>query len=558
MTSTLAVTSFAAPASIGRARPSAARRSPGGGTAVIKFARVNNRGLARTAPVARAATVADIKDGEVKGGRIWALRAEMACAAEEALERARARFGNAPADRGATTAPRAASSESDAGDKTEADVVIIGGGLAGLCAAKKLAESGVDFLLLEASDAVGGRLRTDVVEGFLLDRGFAIFLTGYPEAQAQLDYQSLDLRPFYAGADVRFQNSFHRVADPLRHPVDALASLNPAHPIGSVVDKILVGVVRVQSLLGDCYDILRAPETTIRQRLDAAGFSQEMTHRFFRPFMSGIFFNPELRTSSRLFNFVMRMLATGQNCLPARGIEAVAAQLLATLPSGSVRVNAKVTGTVRVGDDGIAVEGDGGPSKVTARSAVIVATEGPAAAAMLPSLNATSPSAPGAPVGTTCLYFAIDGPPPLSTPILYLNGDGGGMINNCCFPSTVASTYAPAGKSLASVSIVGVPSGIGDEALVETVRSELEAWFGAGKCEGRNGESPPVKEWRHLKTYSIPYAQPNQETPSELERTTRLGDGAYVCGDHRSPATFDGAMMSGRIAAEAVVADMGR
>ena len=175
---------------------------------------------------------------------------------------------------------------------------------------------------------------------------------------------------------------------------------------------------------------------------------------------------------------------------------------------------------------------------------------------MLPQLR-TSPSAPGAPVGTTCLYFAIDGPPPLSAPILYLNGDGGGMINNCCFPSTVASTYAPAGKSLASVSIVGVPSGIGDDELVEAVRSELEAWFGDG-CEGRNREGPPVKEWRHLKTYAIPYAQPNQETPSELERTTRLGGGAYVCGDHRSPATFDGAMMSGRIAAEAVVADMGR
>ena len=267
MSQTLAMASLGAPVSLRRAHRDARRSLK---TPTVKFHRApsNNR---RVAPIARAATVAD--------------------------------------------------------PKTEADVVIVGGGLAGLCAAKKLTEAGVDFLLLEASDAVGGRLRTDVVDGYLLDRGFAIFLTGYPEAQKQLDYASLDLRPFYAGADVRFENAFHRVADPLRHPIDAVSSLNPAHPIGSTIDKVLVGVVRIQSLIGDCYDILRAPETTIRQRLDAAGFSEEMTHRFFRPFMSGIFFNPELATSSRLFNFVMRMLATGQNCLPAKGIEAVATQL---------------------------------------------------------------------------------------------------------------------------------------------------------------------------------------------------------------------------------------
>ena len=274
MSQTLAMASLGAPVSLRRAHRDARRSLK---TPTVKFHRApsNNR---RVAPTARAATVAD--------------------------------------------------------PKTEADVVIVGGGLAGLCAAKKLTEAGVDFLLLEASDAVGGRLRTDVVDGYLLDRGFAIFLTGYPEAQKQLDYADLDLRPFYAGADVRFENAFHRVADPLRHPIDAVSSLNPAHPIGSTIDKVLVGVVRIQSLIGDCYDILRAPETTIRQRLDAAGFSEEMTHRFFRPFMSGIFFNPELATSSRLFNFVMRMLATGQNCLPAKGIEAVATQLEAGLAAG--------------------------------------------------------------------------------------------------------------------------------------------------------------------------------------------------------------------------------
>jgi phytoene dehydrogenase-like protein len=248
----------------------------------------------------------------------------------------------------------------------------------------------------------------------------------------------------------------------------------------------------------------------------------------------------------------MRMLATGQNCLPAKGIEAVATQLEAGLAAGNVRVGAKVTGTVGVGDGGIALE-DG--AKVTARKAVVVATEGPAAAAMLPKLDAVAPSASGAPVGTTCLYFAIDGPPPLSTPILYLNGDGPGMINNCCFPSTVSDTYAPVGKSLASVSLIGVPD-IGEEELVESVKAELEAWF--GRVDGRSPGSPPVSQWSHLKTYKIPFAQPNQETPSDLERTTRVGEGTYVCGDHRSPATFDGAMMSGRVAAEAIIADMGR
>ena len=116
--------------------------------------------------------------------------------------------------------------------------------------------------------------------------------------------------------------------------MDAVASLNPSHPIGTVLDKILVGVVRLQSLIGDTYDILTAPETTIRGRLDAAGFTESMTGRFFRPFMSGIFFNPELTTSSRLFNFVMRMLAVGQNCLPAKGRRRGVRAARATPPRG--------------------------------------------------------------------------------------------------------------------------------------------------------------------------------------------------------------------------------
>ena len=453
----------------------------------------------------------------------------------------------------------AAASSSPAPVRTSADVVIVGGGLAGLCCARRLAASGVDFVLLESSDGVGGRLRTDVVDGFLLDRGFAIFLTGYPEAKATLDYDALDLRPFYAGADVRFEGAFHRVADPLRHPLDAIASLAPSHPIGSVFDKILVGLVRLNALLGDVYDSLTAPETTIAGRLNERGFSPEMQHRFFRPFMSGIFFDPKLGTSSRLFEFVMRMLAVGQNCLPARGIGDVAEQLLGTLPSDAVRLNAEAVevrpknaadGDPKIGSSSSKIVTLRDGASVESRSGVvIVATSGPDAERLagVDERLRLKPSASGDAVGTTCLYFAIDGPAPRQNcPILYLNGDGPGLVNNCCFPSAVADTYAPAGTALASVSLIGVPASPTGDALVETVRGELRAWFGA-----------EVDGWRHLRTYEIPFAQPNQQVPTDLERDVRLGDGVYACGDHRSPATFDGAMRSGRMAAEAAIEDMG-
>ena len=464
--------------------------------------------------------------------------------------------------RGASTAP-AAAGDADAGGSTEThDVVIVGGGLAGLCAAKALAEAGVDFVLLESSDGVGGRLRTDEVDGFLLDRGFAIFLTGYPEARRTLDYDALELQPFYAGADVFLDGAYHRVADPLRHPVDAVRSLSPTHPIGSVVDKILVGLVRLRSLIGDCYEQLEAPETTIALRLKENGFSDEMVNRFFRPFMSGIFFDPKLGTSSRLFTFVMRMLATGQNCLPKKGIGEVAAQLARGLPAGSIMLNAKVTARGSSDESDGAGEtaltttmamANGAPTEKTfvARRAVIVATAGPDAAAIAGDDLTSGPltSAPGPAVGTTCLYFAMDGAPPLPTPILYLDGskrpEGGAYVNNCCFPSAVSSSYAPKGKSLLSASVVGVPD-LDDASLETRVRKELGAMFG----------EDIVRSWSHLRTYRVPFAQPNQQVPTDLNRDVRMRDAkTYVCGDHRSPATFDGAMRSGRLAAEAVLED---
>ncbi|GIL82041.1 hypothetical protein Vretimale_1587 [Volvox reticuliferus] len=414
------------------------------------------------------------------------------------------------------------------------DVIVVGAGVAGLSCGATLAQRGVRPAVLEASDGVGGRVRTDTVDGFLLDRGFQIFLTGYPEAQAALDYSALQLQPFYAGALVWQEGSFHRVADPLRHFADGLASL--PNPVGTPLDKVMVGVFRLKSLLGSVEELLARPETTIAERLKAEGFTDSIIRSFFRPFLGGIFFDRQLRTSSRLFEFVMRMLATGSNCLPAKGIGAVADQLATKLPQGAITLNTKVD-AVR-GKEVILADG----TKLTARRGVVVAVEGPEASRILGGALQSSPSKPDPGVGTCCLYFRAP-KPPSSENILYLNGEDGGIVNNCCFPSTVAPSYAPPGQALVSVSTVGTFPELSDEALEGEVRKQMSTWFGSGE----------VASWTHLRTYRIPFAQPNQAPPTNFSRPVALGGGVFVCGDHRDSATLDGAIKSGRRAAEALL-----
>ncbi|CAI6003299.1 unnamed protein product [Closterium sp. NIES-65] len=370
----------------------------------------------------------------------------------------------------------------------ELDVVIIGAGLAGLRAALALQEAGVECVVLEASDGVGGRVRTDEVDGFLLDRGFQIFLSAYPEAQQVMDYEALDLRPFYSGALVWFGGSFHRVADPFRHTSDGLGSL--FNPIGSVFDKLRIGLLRLKAVSSPVEGILSAPESSIEEALKKQGFSNEMIDRFFRPFLGGIFFDNELSTSSRLMEFVLRMLALAPNTLPSSGIGALASHLTSRLPSHSIRLNSPV-------------------SSIT------------------PNLSTYSPV-------------------PISEPILFLNGSGSGIVNNLCFPSVVSPSYAPPGKTLVSVSLVGAYEDRTEAELEARVRTELAGWFGKEEVEA----------WKMLRAYRIPFAQPGQRPPTDFSGEVEVGEreGVYVCGDHKSSPTFDGALASGRMAAEALLA----
>ncbi|MCU0225600.1 MAG: FAD-dependent oxidoreductase [Acidobacteria bacterium] len=421
------------------------------------------------------------------------------------------------------------------------DVIVIGGGLAGLACALRLQQQGIEALVLEGADRVGGRVCTDRVEGFALDRGFQVYLTAYPEGRRVLDLDALWLRPFYPGALVRRRGRFHKVADPWRHPLDALVSL--ASPVGTLGDKLRVRTLRARARGGTVEERLSAPQTTTLAALRRDGFSEGMIDAFFRPFLGGVFLERELETSSRMLEFVFRMFSAGDAALPAAGMQAIPEQLSLRLPAGAVRTETVVTGVDR---EGVTLAGG---KRLPAR-AVVIATEGPEAARLAAADRERAGGAvPGAARGTTCLYFAAS-QPPVTEPILVLAGDGpaDGPVNNLCVPSLVQPAYAPPGAALVSVTIVGVPA-LGDAALLAAVLDQLTDWFGAA-----------VRGWRHLRTYRIPYALPSA-TPAELDpssRAVRLREGLYVAGDHRESPSTQGALVSGRRAAEALIAESER
>jgi phytoene dehydrogenase-like protein len=259
-----------------------------------------------------------------------------------------------------------------------------------------------------------------------------------------------------------------------------------------------------------------------------------------------------------MFEFVFKMFTLGVAALPARGIGAVAQQLADALPQGTVELR---TAAVGVTPTSVTVRdvGAGGALGAAARTvesdAVVIAVERPA----LPLIDGAADAvATDGGRASVALYFAFRGPPPIAEPILVLNGQAGPalaksstngpFVNNVCFPSQVAPSYAPAGQSLASVTVIGNPD-VDDATLEAAVRAELGGWFGR-EC---------VSEWRHLRTYRVPYAQPAQTGASgTFTRPARLANGLYRCGDHTSSPTLNGAMESGRLAAEAVLADLRR
>jgi len=409
-------------------------------------------------------------------------------------------------------------------------IYVVGAGLAGLACAHHLLDHGVNATVLEAADGVGGRVRTDVVDGFLLDRGFQMLLTAYPEAKGLLDYRALELHPFSTAALIRMDGRFVKVTDPFRRPLAALSAL--LAPVGSIRDKLRLARLRRRALREDLATMLARPEAPTGGALAWYGFSPAIVERLFRPLFAGVLMDPGLDASSRMFELALRMLAVGRAAIPSRGMAAIPEQLAAALPGG-VHLRRAAT---KVERGKLTLAG----GELLRPAAVVVATDGPSASWLLGERVLAPPGS----MPATCLYFATEHPP-LDEPILVLNGEGAGPVSHCCVPSAVSPTYAPAGGHLVSVSVLGAVAP--GEELERAVVGQLADWFGSG-----------VLGWDLLGTYRIEHAQPAQPVGAldPPERPVRLEPGLYLCGDHRDNASINGALASGRRAATALLEDL--
>eukprot|EP00466_Bigelowiella_natans_P020727 jgi/Bigna1/139612/aug1.51_g14320 len=423
---------------------------------------------------------------------------------------------------------------------TNKPTVVIGAGVSGLACAKILKEKNFNVTVLEASDGYGGRVRTDNIDGFKLDRGFQVFLDAYPDVQdyfREAGIEKLKLKQFQPGALVYNNGEFSRVADPLRRPQDLFTALSA--PVGDLFDKIKVGLYRLYSNLASVEVLNETPEMSTYQFLkEEQGLSDDIIDKFFRPFLRGIYLSELEDQSSHMFNFVFKMLADGSATLPENGIGAVTDSLAETLKE-DIRLNSPVKKVEQ--------------GKVTLMSGeeidaqyVIVATDGVTASKLTEGMG-FGVSAPED-RSSLCYYYAIDGPAPITDPVLMLNGEpktSERPVNNVAFMSTVQPGVAPRGKSLASVTVVSPEKS--DMELEPAVKNQLSEWF--GKAE--------VDKWSLLKTYQISGAQPGQRPPNNFEKDAKICEGIYCCGDHMDTPTLNGAIRSGVKAADAVAKERG-
>ncbi|MDQ4128776.1 MAG: FAD-dependent oxidoreductase [Actinomycetota bacterium] len=411
--------------------------------------------------------------------------------------------------------------------------IIVGAGLAGLTCAKVLGErGGSEVVVFEASDGVGGRVRTDERDGFLLDRGFQVYFTSYPVSKRHLDHGALDFRVFDPGAIVHRGSRWSVLSDPLRDPKALVPTLlSEAATLG---DKLRTPKVVASAFPGGGISAGEedgGSDTTTLEYLRASGLSERYIQSFFRPFYGGILLNRELATSARVLRFTLRMLATGRTVVPAGGMGEIPKQLASHLPRDAVRLSSPVNALLRDGDR---VTGIRTGEEEHEADSVVVATDAPTAGGL------TGEAVPDGRVGEVCLYYETSGLG--SGKKILLNAEDGAFVNNAVEISNVSEEYAPPGRNLLyAVALTGLD--LPEETLYRRGLEDLSRWY-------------PAADFRPLGLRRIPYGQFAQP-PGVHERlpdNRTATPGLVLAGEYTEDSSINGSMLSGERAAGAVMA----
>lgn len=402
------------------------------------------------------------------------------------------------------------------------DAIVVGGGLAGLAAAITLHKAGKQVLLLEADSRLGGRVKTDEVDGLLLDRGFQILNPSYPELQKLGVLHELDLHNFDAGVMVATKYGIARIADPRRNPWWLPTTL--INDVGDFRSRLKLLPAFARVWLRSSLNTPKDRAGSVRDQLLADGVSQEIYEKLFAPFLTGVFLESPEQVAAGYGDFVLRSFIKGTPALPARGMGALPLALARRLPEGAIKTNVLVT-AVRAGE----VETNQGVFKA---DKIIVAVNPWQARQWYPQLN----------VAETCpcvtWYHTTTKTPTISKTIL-VDGLHRGPVLNSVAISQVAPGYASGGRTLISSTTLGRDSSADAERAVREQLSQM--W------------RVKTDKWTLVRAEVVDEALPVLAVGSSMQQQIEVEPGVWLAGDHRTSPSQQGALLSGRLAAEAAL-----
>jgi protoporphyrinogen oxidase len=410
----------------------------------------------------------------------------------------------------------------------QVEVAIIGAGLAGLACAIELQKNKIDFHIYEASDGVGGRVRSDVIDGFILDRGFQLYNPSYAEGKRLLDYQGLDLKPFTPGIAIRDGKRLRLVVDPFRSKEFRFRLLRdlPGNPLS------LFGLLRyfLKYLITSDAQIATTKDISAQTSLTKSGIKGALLEKLFRPFLQGVFLESELSTSRKFLDVVLKNFLQGIPSIPAKGMQEISNQLAAKIPKEKISLNTKV---LSIAENKLITSA----GEIQARK-IVVATDPTTAISWL-NLE------PKKMHSVTTWYFKADLKVKSlvkTNPILFVDAKNSGPLTNAVVLTNAASSYAPNGEVLVSASAIS-PN---EDADLDGVKKHLSHLFGVN-----------TDNWQLLREYKIKEALPEMTPPFSLVSSNQVNKDLFVAGDHRVTSSIQGALLSGTNTATLVKVSLG-